>query len=68
MNRIKSKLMFLCFGRESLKGYYKPSHKTHKTSNYVFCSVFPNEIADNSLLENERDRKESSFGKNTDLK
>ncbi len=56
MKKIKSTLMFFCFGNDALNGYYKPIKKSRKKKNYVFSSVFPNENTIESILNEDKEQ------------
>lgn len=58
MKKIKSRLILLFFGSDSLKGYYKPSEDKRKKMGYRYCSVFPDKETVNLLLKNEMEDHE----------
>ena len=63
MKKIKSRLMLLVFGRNSLDGYYIPANVKSKKKNYIYASVFPDNDAINSLY-----KIEINAHKNSELK
>lgn len=55
MKIIKRKIFLLLFGKESLKGYYKPSEE--KKKGYVYASIFPDNDAVNLFLKQEQENQ-----------
>ena len=56
MKKIKSTLMFFCFGNDGINGYYKPIKKSRKKKNYKFSSVFPNEDTIERILNEDTEQ------------
>lgn len=59
MQTVLDFFMVMLFGKESMRGYYKPISKNRQNKKYVFASVFPSyEIMEVVLGEEEKKGKE----------